>query len=208
MINVKKGSAHSLQQTDYRGINPNPSQYTGAGTVITAGELVYLNAGVVTAVPTTGGATLVGLKGFAINNSYDGDAIESQKIAVYALDGSSILETDQVDGTINASNYPIGTALYPSATTAGNVGATNGTAGNAWPAPIGWVEGIRFLQNATPFPSGKANTQNYTSATEAAAIAAEGATTNGQPAYTPSTVSATYKGQVNVPVLAIKLNVG
>ena len=208
MINVKKGTAHSLQQTDYRGANPNPTAYGSGGTVITAGELVYLNAGVVAAVPTTGGATFVGLKGFAINNSYDGDAIESQKIAMYALDGASIIETDQVQEAITAANFPVGTPVYASGTTAGLVSNTNGTVGNAWAAPIGWVEGIRFLQNATPYPVGKVSSQNYTSATETAAVAAETSTTWAQPAYTATTVSASYKAQVNVPVLAIKLNVG
>jgi hypothetical protein len=211
MINVKKGNAHSLHQTDFRATNPNPTGYGSGGTVITAGELVYNNAGTIAAVPASGGATFVGLKGFAINNSYDGDAIESQKIGAYALDGSSIIETDQVDstdGTLNLTTYPIGTPLYPSVNTAGLVSKTNGTSGNAWAAPIGWVEGVRFLQNATPYPVGQSQTQAYTSATESAAIAAEGATSNGQPSYTASTKSATYKMQINVPVLSIKLNVG
>jgi len=197
MINVKKGNAHSLHQTDYRGANPNPTQYGTGGTVITAGELVYINSsGVVAGVPTTGGATFVGLKGLAINNSYDGDAIESQKIAIYALDGSSIIETDQVDsndGALNLTTYPVGTPLYPSLNTVGLVSKTNGTSGNAWAAPIGWVEGVRFLQNATPYPSGKTQSaQNYPSLLEAY---------NG----TPVTGSFAYKAQVNIPVLAIKL---
>jgi len=211
MINVKKGNAHSLHQTDYRGANPNPTQYGTGGTVITAGELVYINSsGVVAGVPTTGGATFVGLKGLAINNSYDGDAIESQKIAIYALDGSSIIETDQVDsndGALNLTTYPVGTPLYPSLNTVGLVSKTNGSSGNLWEAPIGWVEGVRNLQNATPYPSGVVgSSQNYTSATESAAIAAEGSAQS--PSYTPSTKSATYKAQINIPVLSIKLNVG
>lgn len=210
MINVKKGNAHSLRQTDYRGTNPNPNQYTGSGTVITAGELCYINSsGVVAGTPASATACL---KGFAINNSYDGDAIESGKIALYALDGSSVIETDQVDLTadsvaaINTTNYPVGTPVYPSSATVGLVSKTAGT--GAYATPIGWVEGVRFLQNASPFPSGKPATQDYTSATEAAAIAAESASSNGQSIYNPSTKSATYKGQVNVPVLAVKLSVG
>jgi hypothetical protein len=212
MINVKKGTAHSLQQTDYRGTNPNPTGYGSGGTIITAGELVYIaTTGIVTGCPTSGGASFVGLKGLAINNNYDGDAIESQKIAIYALDGASIIETDQVDsndGTLNLTTYPVGTPLYPSLNTVGLVSKTNGSSANAWAAPIGWVEGVRFLQNATPYPVGVSGTQNYTSATESAGISAETATANGQPIYNPTTKSATYKAQINIPVLSIKLNVG
>ena len=107
MINIKKGTAFTLQQSDVRGFNPNPAQY-GSGTAITAGALCYVSApssigtvGTVTAVPAGGGvpSTFVGLKGFAINNSYDGDAIESGKIALYTLDGNSIIETDQLTVT-------------------------------------------------------------------------------------------------------------
>ena len=211
MINCKKGTAFSLQQADIRGLNPNASQYGSGSPTITAGELVYVapTTYLVTAVPTTGGASFVGLKGFAMNNNYDGDAIESGKIAIYTLDGNSIIETDQVDLTadsttsgINLTNYPVGTPMYPSGGTAGLVSKINGSAGNLWPAPIGWVEGVRSLPNATPYPSGTTvGPQNYTSATEAAAYAA-----NSQyPTNTPSTKAAYYKAQVSTAVLAIKL---
>lgn len=205
MINVKKGTAHSLAQTDLRGTNPNPATYGyTSGTTITAGMLCYLNAGVVTAVPTSG-ATTGQLKGLAINNNYDGDAIESQKIALYALDGSSIIETDQV-GTlaVTSTTFPIGALVYANATTAGAVQSTyTGANGIA----IGQVEGIRFLQNATPYPSGayQASAQNYTSATETAAINAESTTSNGQPIYNPTTLTVNYKAQINIPVVSIKL---
>jgi hypothetical protein len=232
MINVKKGIAHSLAQADLRGTNPNPAQY-GTGTALTAGSICnidttgYVNLG----QTVTGGS--IGLHGFAINNSYDGDAIESQKIALYSLDGISIIETDQVDllgdngsttvaWALNSTNYPVGTPLYistahpglvslmpgnSSATLGAGYGTTStGTKVNA--GPIGWVEGIRFLQNATPYPAGiqTAAGQSYTSATETAAAAAETATSNGQPIYNPTSRTAYFKAQINVPVLSIKLN--
>ena len=108
-------------------------------------------------------------------------------------------DLDQVDLTgdsvtaINLTNYPVGTPLYPSVGTAGLVSKTNGSAGNAWAAPIGWVYSVRSLQNATPYPVGVTQAaQNYPSLTEA---------NNG----TPVTKSYAFKAQVNVPVLGIKL---
>jgi hypothetical protein len=224
MINVKKGILHSLQQTDYRGTNPNPAAY-GSGTALYAGMFCYITAaGAVAVVPTTATGTSSFLRGFAINNNFDGDAIESKTIALYALDGASIIETDQVDlladggGTtplaLTAANYPIGTALYASTLaqsnpTAGLVSKLPGTSGLPSTQIIGWVQGIRFLQNCTPYPVGVSATQSYISATETAAYNAESANSatgsNGLPIYTPTTGSYTYKPQVNVAVLAIKL---
>jgi hypothetical protein len=210
MINVKKGTAHSLLQTDFRGTNPNPAAY-GTGTPLYQGMLCYLNAGVTTAYPTTGGPTNC-IKGFAINNSFDGDAIESKTIALYALDGASIIETDQVadaSGGLasNSAAYTVGAPIYASGTTAGCVSITQGS--GAYAVVLGYVTGIRFLQNATPYPVGLAATQSYVSATETAAYNAEtvnNATgSNGQPIYTPTTGSYTFKPQVNVAVLGIKL---
>ena len=214
MINVKKGNAHSLHQTDYRGTNNNPAQYgttpyTSGTNYLYAGMLAYINSsGVVLPFPASGGSAS-SIKGFVINNNFDGDAIESQKIALYALDGSSIIETDQVDLTqdsvtaINLTNYPLGTPIYASGGTAGLVSKTSGS--GAYGTIIGWVENVRFLQNATPYPAGSSSSQSYTSATETAAVAAETATSNGQPIYSPSSKTATYKAQINVPVLSIKL---
>ena len=214
MINVKKGNAHSLGQSDIRG-----TQQPGilAGMICNVDTAGYVNPG----VSYTAGAA-AGLRGFAINTSAvgtyggDGDVLESNKIALYTLDGNSIIETDQTDtvqdGVLSATTYPVGTAIYASSNAAGagtgygtvTKSSTNSASGSNGTI-IGWVEGVRFLQNATPFPSGLSQTQNYTSATETAAIAAEGTTSNGQPTYTPSTKSATYKYQYNVPVLSIKL---
>jgi hypothetical protein len=180
MINVKKGPAHSLGQADLRG-NSVSGVYAGMiAHVDSSGNIVL------------GGDGTTGLRGLAINNSNDGDVIESGKIALYSLDGASVIETDQIDtgvgGAITAANYPVGTALYASQTTAGLIGKVSTDAGNI----IGWVEGVRSLQNATPYPSGVSATQNYTSLTEAA---------NG----VASTKSATFKAQVNVPLVSIKL---
>jgi hypothetical protein len=229
MINVKKGPAHSLGQADIRGTAPTATQlsaatgtgvssntYTnGAPTTVIAGMLCRIDSTTGAVTPGgCGGTTNNGLRGFAINNLGDGDVIESQKIALYSLDGVSIIETDQVDITLDSvaavslTNYPVGTAIYQSTATAGLVSKTSTNAGNL----IGYVEGVRYLQNSTPNPvvplggTGKSLTQNYTSATEAADYAASNAAGNTNfPAYTPSTGSATFKAQVNVPVLSIKL---
>lgn len=192
MINVKKGTAHSLQQSDMRGNNTGATIYAGLVChVDTSGNVV------------AGGDGTTGLRGFAINNSADGDAIESGKIALYSLDGNSVIETDQVDlvdnggstpVTLTAANYAVGVPVYANAST-GKVTLYPG-AGSANGAAIGWVEGVRSLQNATPYPSGVlAGSQNYPSLLEQY---------NG----TPVTKSYNYKAQVNVPVLGIKLAAG
>ena len=196
MINVKKGTAHSLQQSDLRG---------NAITGVIAGSVVHVDS---TGTIALGGNGSTGLRGLAINNSIDGDVIESGKIALYTFDGNSVIETDQTDtdadGALNASTYPVGTPLYASTNMVGTVTKTGSVQANG--PVIGWVEGVRLLQNATPFPSGFAKTQDYKSATEAAALANQVTTGNTAfPSYTSSTKNAAYKPQVNVPVLGIKL---
>ena len=205
MINVKKGVAHSLQQTDIRGT---------AITGVKAGMLARVGT---TGAIALGGDSTTGLRGFAINNSTDGDVIESNKIALYTLDGHSVLETDQTDstdGALTATTYPVGTALYASFVQPGtvtkyaytNAGVTAGVASSGGGATsngpaIGWVEGTRYLQNNQLWAA-SATSQNYTSATEGAALTAGGA---GQPVYTATTGTASFKPQVNIPVLGIKL---
>ena len=212
MINIVKGTAHSLQQSDLRG---------GAITGVLAGMIAHVAANGNVAV---GGDSTTGLRGFAINNSGDGDVIESNVIALYSLDGNSILETDQTDsndGALTAYTFPVGTPMYASQVVPGKVtkfantlntaGTPSGTASTGANITsngpvIGWVSGIRSLQNATPYPSGTSSSQNYTSSTETAAINAANAAGNTNfPTYANSTKSATYKAQVNVPVLGIKL---
>jgi hypothetical protein len=229
MINVFKGIAYSLSQVDVRGSAPTASQlsaatatgvssntYTnGAPTTVIAGMLCRIDQSTGAVIPGgCGGATPNGLRGFAINNLGDGDVIESNKIGLYTLDGNSVIETDQVDITldsvsaINTTNYPVGTPIYQSTATAGLVSKTSTNAGNL----VGYVNSVRYLQNSTPSPAvplggtGKSLTQNYTSATEAAAYnAANAAGTTNIPVYTSTTGSATFKAQVNVAVLGIKL---
>ncbi len=172
MINVKKGPAHSLAQSDVRGT---------AISGVTAGMVCYVdgtdNPGYIAkgAVPLN----KTGILGFAINDSTDGDVIESGKIALYTLDGSSVIETDQCKETVNTTNYPIGKPVYAEVTTGLVTNVATGQAG-----PIGWVEGIRSLQ-----ADGNASysSQNY--------VSVDGTTK----------ANASFKGQKNVDVVAIKL---
>lgn len=141
MINVKKGTAHSLQQSDVRGL-------TKASEGVEAGMLCKINASgqVIKGVAAQGVDDLLG---FALNNQTDGDVIRSGKIALYLLDGNSVIETDKAAATINLTNYPVGTRLAGDTTT-GNV--------KAWASGdrvIGYVEGVREL------PSAVSTSQNY-----------------------------------------------
>lgn len=131
MINIKKGTAHSLLQSDKVG-------NAKANEAVVAGMLVRIdsNGDIIKGVASQGVADTLG---FAINNQTDGDVIESGKIGYIMLDGNSVIETDQTDTTINASNYPIGTRLAGDTTT-GKV--------KAWASGdrvVGYVEGIRTL---------------------------------------------------------------
>ena len=157
MINVKKGSAHSLQQSDVRGL-------AKASEGVVAGMLCRINASGQVVKGPTNAAAADDLLGFAINNQTDGDVIESKKIALYLLDGSSVLETDQADATINLTNYPVGTRL--------GAGATAGKV-RAWESGdrvIGYVEGVRALPSSPSVSQDyldlDGNTQTKTQATQ------------------------------------------
>ncbi len=131
MINVKKGTAHSLQQSD-KVANAK------SGEAVVAGMLVHIDASgdCIKGVTSQGVADHLG---FAINNQTDGDVLESGKIGYIVLDGNSVIETDQTAAAITAGNYPVGTRL------AG--GTTTGLV-KAWESGdrvIGYVEGIRSL---------------------------------------------------------------
>ncbi len=141
MINVKKHTAHSLQQTDKVG-------KAKANEAVVAGMIVSVDA----AGDVVKGGDATSLFGFAINNQTDGDVVESGKIGVYLLDGGSVIETDQAAATITSSNYAIGAALYPEAGNTGKV-TTDNTVGKV----IGYVEGIRTLpnQNSSTFGTTK-----------------------------------------------------
>lgn len=132
MINIKKGPGLSLGQVD-KVAKPAAS----AGT-IEAGQVVKLHATDGTAVLPSG-ASDTGLLGFAITDSTDGDAIESGKIGILLLDGTSVIETDRTGSTaITSTNFNVGANL--TCTSAGNVALAT-----ASDRVIGKVEGIRSL---------------------------------------------------------------
>lgn len=144
-LNIKKGTSHSLQQSD-------KIANAKSGEAVVAGMLVHIDSSGDCIKGVTGSSGSYGaadLLGFAIQTQTDGDVIESGKIGFYLIDGNSVLETDQAAATINASNYPVGTAL-----------TGNGTAGTVKTASagdriIGYVEGIRSL------PCESVISQNY-----------------------------------------------
>jgi hypothetical protein len=133
MINFKKGPALSLHQVNYVG--------NVSGTVI-AGQIVRVEqqgSGIATVTAgNTATTNTESLLGFAINSSTAGDSIESGKVGVFALDGASVIETDQVDSGINLSTIAAGTAL-----TAGTDGKVKDW--NTGDRLIGWVEGVRTI---------------------------------------------------------------
>lgn len=102
MINIVKGTAHSLSQSDITGLrdagNAAGQVYAGMCVGITSTGLV--NKASSSAIPL----------GFAINNYTDGDVIESGKVGIYLLDGNSVIETDQ----FTAGDTPTipGTPIY------------------------------------------------------------------------------------------------
>lgn len=143
MINVKKGTAHSLQQSDFIG-EAKANEAVVAGMLVLEdanGDIVKAGA---TASATPTDAVNVAKYGFAINTQADGDVIESGKIGAYALDGNSVIETDQVAETINASNFPVGEPIIPDVTATGLVRsyAANGKV-------IGYADGIRTIRGTT-----------------------------------------------------------
>lgn len=143
MINFKKGPALSLHQVNYIG-------KAKASEGVVAGMVVQLNSSgeVVKASVTNDPADKALILGFAINNQDSGDVIESNAIGIYALDGASVIETDQVSGDINTTNFPVGSLL--SATAGQVVKVTTGFAGKV----IGQVEGIRTIPGVVETISG------------------------------------------------------
>lgn len=132
MINVKKGSAHSLQQTDKVGL-------AKASEGVVAGMVCRINASNEVVKGSTDAAAADDLLGFAINNQTDGDVIESGKISLYLLDGSSVIETDQSTAAINTTNYVVGARV---AAIAGTGMVRPWETGDR---VIGYVEGVRDL---------------------------------------------------------------
>jgi hypothetical protein len=138
MINFKKGPALSLHQVNYVG-KPDLSDNTPS-TGIVAGMVVRVNTNGTIGTGSTGtlATDKATLFGFAINNQLSGDVIEAGVIGVYALDGASVIETDQYAD--DYAEYTIGTPV--STNTAGQIiTVAHDYAGKI----IGWVEGTRDL---------------------------------------------------------------
>ena len=138
MINFKKGPALSLHQVNYVG---KPA----SGEGIIAGMVVRFDAATSTwkKGASASPAPIDSQYGFAINSQDAGDVIEAGAIGVYALDGMSVIETDQFTGVI--SDYAVGAPV--SVGTDGKVKTVTVTSNN--PATtdkiIGYVEGKRDL---------------------------------------------------------------
>ena len=138
MINFKKGPALSLHQVNYVG---KPA----SGEGIVAGMVVRFDAATNTwkKGASASPAPIDAQYGFAINSQDAGDVIEAGAIGVYALDGMSVIETDQITGVV--SDYVVGAPV--SVATDGKIKTVTVTSNN--PATtdkiIGYVEGKREL---------------------------------------------------------------
>ena len=149
MINVRKGTAHSLQQTDVVGaVTVNASRTLGlttsGGATVVAGMLCQKNSsGNIELIDTCVTTASYGQVGFAVNASADGDVIESSKIGLYALDGSSVIETDQFTGTYTIADIgkPVvadgagGAAIGKVKVVAHNASATSRRIGTVYDVP-------------------------------------------------------------------------
>ena len=140
MINFKKGPALSLHQVNYIGKAKNNEG-------IVAGMVVAINSSGQVVKPTIADSAVDKdlLLGFAINNQSAGDVIESGVIGVYALDGASVIETDQTEHECTATNYPVGTRLSVITGTGKVCTVANNYTGQI----IGQVEGIRTIPGTT-----------------------------------------------------------
>jgi hypothetical protein len=142
MINFKKGPALSLHQVNYIGA-------AKADEGVVAGMVVRLEDGEVVKGASASPAPKDALYGFAINSQDAGDVIESGKIGVYALDGASVVETDQYVG--ESSAYTVG-ALVTAANGA-NAGKIK-LSTDADDKVIGQVEGSRTIPGVTQIVNG------------------------------------------------------
>lgn len=140
MINFKKGPALSLHQVNYIGA-------AKADEGVVAGMVVRLEDGEVVKGASASPAPKDALYGFAINSQDAGDVIESGKIGVYALDGASVIETDQYVGEI--SSYTVG-ALVTADENTGKVKLSV----DAGDKIIGQVEGDRTIPGVTQLVNG------------------------------------------------------
>lgn len=148
MINFKKGPALSLHQVNYIG-----SAKTDEGVVAGMVVRVVQSGGATEVVRGTDDNTSTGyLYGFAINSQDSGDVIESGKIGVYALDGASVIETDQFSGS--ASSYTVGSLVSVYEAEAPDANAGKIKLAGAGERAIGQVEGVRDLPGITNIVNG------------------------------------------------------
>lgn len=110
MINFKKGPALSLHQTNFVASVGPESITAGMVVRIDPNGVAYRGFSNGAASPTAitsglGDKASGFFYGIAINSSTSGDVIESGKIGVYALDGASVIETDQYTGTPTVGQY-------------------------------------------------------------------------------------------------------
>jgi hypothetical protein len=149
MINFKKGPALSLHQVNYIG-SAKTDENVVAGMIVQVkreGSAINIVRGVADADKTSKDI----LYGFAINSQTSGDVIESGKIGVYALDGASVIETDQFEDItiadigkqVCAIPYLASDATPANAAKAGKIKLVS-----AGERAIGQVEGVRDLPNA------------------------------------------------------------
>jgi hypothetical protein len=121
MLQIIKGTGHSLAQTDFIGNVKAAEIDSNAPLGIVAGMLVQKEqtTGDVTKIDTYINATeTYGLVGFAITNQVEGDAIASGKIGVLALDGGTVIGTDQYTGTVTSADIGKAVVADGSGTTA------------------------------------------------------------------------------------------
>lgn len=138
MINFKKGPALSLHQVNYVG---KPA----SGQGIVAGMVVYFDTATSTWKKGASDpvAPINAQYGFAINSQDAGDVIEAGAIGVYALDGMSVIETDQVTGEI--SDYAIGAPVSVAQTGKVKLVTITSNSPASTDKIIGYVEGSREL---------------------------------------------------------------
>lgn len=159
MINIRKGQAHSLLQTDRVG-SVVASEGVIAGMVVKFDPTANTNAGGIKKVASVSDA---GLVGFALNNQNDGDVYASGKLGYYLLDGDSVIETDQIQAapTVACTAAAIGAFVIPS-TTAGKFNIVNAVTTER---VLGKVYDVRTLPSVTVpagYPATVANWENST----------------------------------------------
>lgn len=106
MINFRKGTGYSLQQTDKAVPLPIPNT---PGTFVAGMVARQTPAG--PAAVGISGTPLTDSLGFVGLNDTDTSVISSGNLLMYFPDGNTVVETDQTASAITATNYPIGANL-------------------------------------------------------------------------------------------------